>query len=104
MLNKKFLFYLLVLLSSSQILFANYGFYRKVANTCKYYRVEIDEKKIVSSTGALEFSSIPKKLVVIGAGYIGLEMGTVWSRLGSDVEIIEFLPRILLLQIVHSPH
>ena len=57
--------------------------------------VEIDEKKIVSSTGALEFSSIPKKLVVIGAGYIGLEMGTVWSRLGSDVEIIEFLPRIL---------
>ena len=57
--------------------------------------VEIDEKKIVSSTGALEFSKVPEKLIVIGAGYIGLEMGTVWSRLGSKVEIIEYLPRIL---------
>jgi dihydrolipoamide dehydrogenase len=57
--------------------------------------VDIDEKKIVSSTGALSLSSVPKKLILIGAGYIGLEMGTVWSRLGSEVEVVEYLPRIL---------
>jgi dihydrolipoamide dehydrogenase len=57
--------------------------------------VEIDEKRIVSSTGALALSKLPKKLVVIGAGYIGLELGTVWARLGAEVEVIEFLPRIL---------
>ena len=57
--------------------------------------IQIDEKKIVSSTGVLELDKVPKKLVVIGAGVIGLEMGTVWRRLGSEVEIIEFLPRIL---------
>ena len=57
--------------------------------------IQIDEKKIVSSTGVLELDKVPKKLVVIGAGVIGLEMGTVWRRLGSEVQIIEFLPRIL---------
>ncbi len=57
--------------------------------------VEIDEKRIVSSTGALALTKLPKKLVVIGAGYIGLELGTVWARLGAEVEVIEFLPRIL---------
>ncbi|XDZ65705.1 dihydrolipoyl dehydrogenase [Alphaproteobacteria bacterium LSUCC0684] len=57
--------------------------------------VVIDEKKIVSSTGALELTSVPKKLVLIGAGYIGLEMGTVWRRLGAEVEVVEYLPRIL---------
>jgi dihydrolipoamide dehydrogenase len=57
--------------------------------------IKIDEKKIVSSTGALSLSKLPKKMVVIGAGYIGLEMGTVWSRLGTEVEVVEFLPRIL---------
>ena len=57
--------------------------------------IDIDEKKIVSSTGALSLSKLPKKMVVIGAGYIGLEMGTVWSRLGTEVEVVEFLPRIL---------
>ncbi len=57
--------------------------------------ITIDEKHIVSSTGALSLSKCPKKLVVIGAGYIGLELGTVWARLGSKVEVIEFLPRIL---------
>jgi len=57
--------------------------------------VEIDEKRIVSSTGALALSKLPKKLVVIGVGYIGLELGTVWARLGAEVEVIEFLPRIL---------
>ncbi|MEC8110614.1 MAG: dihydrolipoyl dehydrogenase, partial [Pseudomonadota bacterium] len=57
--------------------------------------IEIDETRIVSSTGALALSKVPKKLIVIGAGYIGLELGTVWARLGTEVEVIEFLPRIL---------
>lgn len=56
--------------------------------------VEVDEKVIVSSTGALELSAVPKKLVVIGGGVIGLELGSVWRRLGSEVEVIEFLDRI----------
>ena len=53
--------------------------------------IEIDEKNIVSSTGALNFSEVPKNLVVIGGGYIGLEMGSVWSRLGSNVTVVEYL-------------
>ncbi|XXG82095.1 hypothetical protein AAC387_Pa10g0114 [Persea americana] len=57
--------------------------------------ITIDEKKIVSSTGALALSEIPKKLVVIGAGYIGLEMGSVWGRLGSEVTVVEFAPDIV---------
>ena len=57
--------------------------------------IDIDEKRIVSSTGALALGKVPKKLIVIGAGYIGLELGTVWARLGAEVEVIEFLPRIL---------
>jgi dihydrolipoamide dehydrogenase len=57
--------------------------------------VTIDEKRIVSSTGALELSAPPKKLLVIGAGIIGLELGSVWRRLGADVEVIEYLDRIL---------
>ncbi len=57
--------------------------------------VDIDEKDIVSSTGALEFSSIPKNLAVIGGGYIGLELGSVWRRLGSNVTVIEFSENIV---------
>ena len=53
--------------------------------------IEIDEKTVVSSTGALNLTSVPKKLVVIGAGYIGLEMGSVWLRLGSEVQVVEYL-------------
>ena len=53
--------------------------------------IEIDEENIVSSTGALSFDKVPGKLAVIGGGYIGLEMGSVWSRLGSDVTVIEYL-------------
>ena len=53
--------------------------------------IEIDEKNIVSSTGALSFSEVPKDLLVIGGGYIGLEMGSVWSRLGSNVTVVEYL-------------
>ena len=56
--------------------------------------IEIDEKKIVSSTGALELEKVPKKMLVIGGGYIGLELGTVWRRLGADVTVVEFLDRI----------
>jgi dihydrolipoamide dehydrogenase len=56
--------------------------------------ISIDEKQIVSSTGALELEAIPKRMVVVGAGYIGLELGSVWRRLGSDVTVVEFLDRI----------
>ena len=56
--------------------------------------VEIDEKIIVSSTGALSLKTVPKKMVVVGGGYIGLEMGSVWSRLGSEVHVVEFLDYI----------
>jgi len=57
--------------------------------------VEVDEKIIVTSTGALELGKIPKKLVVIGAGVIGLEMGSVYARLGADVTVVEYLDRII---------
>ncbi len=56
--------------------------------------LQMDEKNIVSSTGALSLTSVPKELVVIGGGYIGLEMGSVWSRLGSKVTVIEYLDHI----------
>ncbi len=56
--------------------------------------IEIDEKNIISSTGALSLKKVPKKLAIIGGGYIGLEMGSVWSRLGSDVTVIEYLDYI----------
>jgi dihydrolipoamide dehydrogenase len=56
--------------------------------------IEIDEKQIVSSTGALELQEVPKKMVVIGGGIIGLEMGSVWSRLGAEVTVVEFLGAI----------
>jgi dihydrolipoamide dehydrogenase len=56
--------------------------------------VAVDEKKIVTSTGALELDAVPKHLVVIGAGVIGLELGSVWHRLGAEVTVIEFLDRI----------
>ena len=56
--------------------------------------VEIDEKVIVSSTGALNLNKVPKKMVVVGGGYIGLEMGSVWSRLGAEVHVVEFLDHI----------
>jgi len=56
--------------------------------------VEFDEKVIVSSTGALKLEQVPKKMVVVGGGYIGLEMGSVWSRLGTEVHVVEFLDHI----------
>ena len=57
--------------------------------------VTVDEKRIVSSTGALVLPEVPKSMVVIGGGYIGLEMGSVWQRLGTEVTVVEFLDRIL---------
>ncbi len=57
--------------------------------------IEIDEERVVTNTGALSLKEIPKKLILIGAGVIGLEMGSVWSRLGSEVTVIEFLDHIM---------
>jgi len=57
--------------------------------------VDIDEKRIVSSTGALVLDKVPERLLVVGAGVIGLELGSVWRRLGSEVMVVEFLDRIL---------
>ena len=57
--------------------------------------INIDEKIIVSSTGALSFEEVPKKLIVIGGGYIGLELSSVWKRLGSEVIVVEFLDHII---------
>jgi dihydrolipoamide dehydrogenase len=57
--------------------------------------ITIDEKRLVSSTGALELTSVPKTMVVIGGGVIGLELGSVWQRLGAQVTVVEYLDRIL---------
>ena len=57
--------------------------------------IEIDEKRIVSSTGALSLDKVPEKMIVVGAGVIGLELGSVWRRLGAEVIVVEFLDRIL---------
>jgi dihydrolipoamide dehydrogenase len=57
--------------------------------------IEIDEKRIVSSTGALSLEKVPEKLLIVGAGVIGLELGSVWQRLGAQVIVVEFLDRIL---------
>ncbi len=57
--------------------------------------VEIDEKRVVTSTGALSLSQVPARLIVVGAGVIGLELGSVWRRLGAEVTVVEFLDRIL---------
>ena len=57
--------------------------------------LEIDERRIVTSTGALELPDVPKRLAVIGGGYIGLELGSVWRRLGAEVTVIEFMERVV---------
>jgi dihydrolipoamide dehydrogenase len=57
--------------------------------------IEVDEKRIVSSTGALELAKVPQKLIVVGAGIIGMELGSVWRRLGAEVTVVEFLDHIL---------
>ena len=65
------------------------------SDVTKLKGVEIDEKRIVSSTGALVLDKVPEKMLIIGAGVIGLELGSVWRRLGSQVTVVEFLDRIL---------
>ena len=65
------------------------------SDVAKLKGIEIDEKRIVSSTGALTLDKVPEKLLVIGAGVIGLELGSVWRRLGAEVTVVEFLDRIL---------
>ncbi len=57
--------------------------------------VEVDEARIVSSTGALELDRVPGRMVVIGGGYIGLELGSVWSRLGAEITVVEYLDRLV---------
>ena len=65
--------------------------------------IEIDEKNIVSSTGALSFDKVPRKLAVIGGGYIGLEMGSIYSRLGTEVTVLEFFDKVsVALSIIRS--
>ena len=64
------------------------------SDVAKLPGVTIDEKQIVSSTGAIALKEVPKRLLVVGAGVIGLELGSVWRRLGSDVTVVEFLDRI----------
>jgi dihydrolipoamide dehydrogenase len=65
------------------------------SDTVELPGVTVDEKQIVSSTGALELDKVPGHLVVVGAGVIGLELGSVWHRLGADVTVVEFLDRIV---------
>jgi len=65
------------------------------SNVARLNGIDIDEKRVVSSTGALELSKVPHKLLVVGAGIIGLELGSVWRRLGAEVTIVEFLDHIL---------
>jgi dihydrolipoamide dehydrogenase len=65
------------------------------SDVAKLRGIDIDEKRIVSSTGALTLDKVPARMLVVGAGVIGLELGSVWRRLGSDVIVVEFLDRIL---------
>jgi dihydrolipoamide dehydrogenase len=65
------------------------------SDVAKLKGIEIDEKRIVSSTGALSLEQVPGKLLIVGAGVIGLELGSVWHRLGAQVTVVEFLDRIL---------
>jgi dihydrolipoamide dehydrogenase len=65
------------------------------SDVARLKRIDIDEKRIVSSTGALVLEKVPERLLVVGAGVIGLELGSVWRRLGAEVIVVEFLDRIL---------
>ena len=80
---------------ASQVLTAPHTIIATGSTVAELPGVEIDEDRIVSSTGALELNQVPKHLVVIGGGYIGLEMGTVWQRLGAKVTVVEFMDKIV---------
>ena len=60
-----------------------------------FFQVELDEETIVSSTGALSLKEVPEKMTVIGGGVIGLELGSVWSRLGAEVTVVEVRNNLL---------
>ncbi|KAK9890612.1 hypothetical protein WA026_011975 [Henosepilachna vigintioctopunctata] len=79
---------------SSEVVNTKYIMIATGSEVTPFPGIEIDEEQIVSSTGALSLKEVPKKLIVIGAGVIGLELGSVWSRLGSEVTAIEFMPSI----------
>ena len=81
--------------SQTQILSAKHIVIATGSITAAPPGIQIDEKNILSSTGALSLDKVPEHLAVIGAGYIGLEMGSVWLRLGAKVSVIEMLPHIL---------
>jgi dihydrolipoamide dehydrogenase len=80
---------------SNEVLETKYIVIATGSDVARLPGVEIDEKVVVSSTGALELEAVPKKLLVVGAGVIGLELGSVWRRLGAEVLVAEFLDRIL---------
>ena len=77
-----------ILINSDKIIISTGSEAQELAGT------KFDEKIILSSTGALSLNSVPKKMLIVGGGYIGLEMGSVWSRLGSEVHVVEFLDHI----------
>ncbi|XP_046913356.2 dihydrolipoyl dehydrogenase, mitochondrial [Dermatophagoides farinae] len=80
--------------NSTEIVKANNILIATGSEVTPFPGIEIDEKTIVSSTGALSLEKVPEKMVVIGGGVIGLELGSVWSRLGADVTVVEFLGQI----------
>ena len=80
---------------SNQVVAARSTVIATGSDVARLPNIAIDEKVVVSSTGALELESVPKRLVVIGAGVIGLELGSVWRRLGSEVTVVEYLDRVL---------
>lgn len=80
--------------SSKETITAKYFIIATGSKVTNLPNVEIDEKTIISSTGALDLDKVPEKMVIIGAGVIGLELGSVWGRFGSKVEVIEYQNRI----------
>ena len=78
-----------IVLSTIVLIFWSTFFDKPISNQ------QFDEKQIISSTGALSLNSVPKKMIIVGGGYIGLEMASVWKRLGSKVHVIEFLDHII---------
>lgn len=79
---------------TTRVLKANHVIVATGSDVAPLPGVTIDEKQVVSSTGAIALKEVPKKLLVVGAGIIGLELGSVWKRLGSDVTVVEFLDRV----------
>ncbi len=79
----------------NKIYAANYFVIATGSEATSLKNIEFDEKVIVSSTGALELEKIPEKMIIVGAGVIGLEMGSIYSRLGTEVTVLEFFDKVL---------